>query len=91
MASDLTLSATGAGAMSGDPRFGPATNASERELLDASPRIASTVELAEVFRIGADGPDVTPRWVLVHMIDEYAHHLGHADILRQEIDGTVGE
>ena len=30
------------------------------------------------------------RWVLVHMIEETARHLGHADILREQIDGTTG-
>jgi uncharacterized damage-inducible protein DinB len=31
------------------------------------------------------------RWVLVHMIEEYARHNGHADLLRELLDGTVGE
>lgn len=31
------------------------------------------------------------RWVLTHMIEEYARHNGHADLLRERIDGTVGE
>jgi uncharacterized damage-inducible protein DinB len=30
------------------------------------------------------------RWVLVHMIEEYARHNGHADLLREVIDGVVG-
>ena len=29
--------------------------------------------------------------VLIHMIEEYARHLGHADLLRQMIDGAVGQ
>ena len=29
------------------------------------------------------------RWVLIHMIEEYAQHNGHADLLRQRIDGQV--
>jgi uncharacterized damage-inducible protein DinB len=37
------------------------------------------------------GETVTMRWILVHMIEEYARHNGHADLLRQRIDGTVGE
>ena len=36
------------------------------------------------------GP-VSVRWVLVHMIEEYARHNGHADLLRERIDGGVGE
>jgi hypothetical protein len=31
------------------------------------------------------------RWILVHMIEEYARHCGHADLLRQRIDGVVGD
>jgi uncharacterized damage-inducible protein DinB len=31
------------------------------------------------------------RWVLVHMIEEYARHNGHADLLRESIDGVVGD
>jgi uncharacterized damage-inducible protein DinB len=31
------------------------------------------------------------RWVLTHLIEEYARHLGHADLLRQGIDGAVGQ
>jgi uncharacterized damage-inducible protein DinB len=31
------------------------------------------------------------RWVAIHMIEEYARHNGHADLLRQRIDGAVGE
>lgn len=34
---------------------------------------------------------VSARWVLAHMIEEYARHCGHADLLREAIDGTVGE
>jgi uncharacterized damage-inducible protein DinB len=31
------------------------------------------------------------RWVLVHMIEEYARHNGHADLIRERLDGTTGE
>jgi uncharacterized damage-inducible protein DinB len=31
------------------------------------------------------------RWVYVHMIEEYARHNGHADLLRERIDGSVGD
>ncbi|WP_435852882.1 DinB family protein [Streptomyces vietnamensis] len=33
---------------------------------------------------------VSLRWVLIHMIEEYARHNGHADLLRERIDGTRG-
>jgi hypothetical protein len=35
--------------------------------------------------------DVTLRWIAIHMIEEYARHNGHADLLREQIDGAVGE
>jgi uncharacterized damage-inducible protein DinB len=31
------------------------------------------------------------RWVLTHMVEEYARHIGHADLLRERIDGAVGQ
>ena len=34
---------------------------------------------------------VSLREVLVHMIEEYARHMGHADLLRERIDGRVGQ
>ena len=39
---------------------------------------------------GLAGRRVSLRWILVHMIEEYARHNGHADLLRERIDGTVG-
>jgi uncharacterized damage-inducible protein DinB len=38
-----------------------------------------------------DGKSVALREVLVHMIEEYARHNGHADLLRERIDGRVGQ
>jgi uncharacterized damage-inducible protein DinB len=34
---------------------------------------------------------VSLRWIMIHMIEEYARHNGHADLLRERIDGAVGE
>jgi uncharacterized damage-inducible protein DinB len=31
------------------------------------------------------------RWILLHMVEEYARHNGHADLLREAVDGEVGE
>ena len=39
----------------------------------------------------ADGSRVSLRWILVHMVEEYSRHNGHADLLREEVDGLVGE
>jgi uncharacterized damage-inducible protein DinB len=60
------------------------------------------VEFAEAFvaaapDLGATGADVlndrpiTLREVIVHMIEEYARHNGHADLLRERIDGRIGQ
>jgi uncharacterized damage-inducible protein DinB len=42
-------------------------------------------------RTTADGRAPTLRWILVHMIEEYARHNGHADLIRESIDGQTGE
>ena len=31
------------------------------------------------------------RWILLHMIEEYARHNGHADLIREAIDGQTGQ
>jgi uncharacterized damage-inducible protein DinB len=36
------------------------------------------------------GRAVSLRWILVHMIEEYSRHNGHADLLRERIDGATG-
>ncbi len=51
---------------------------------------ADAVDL-EVTGVKRSGEPVTLRWILTHMIEEYARHNGHADLLRERIDGTVGE
>jgi uncharacterized damage-inducible protein DinB len=37
------------------------------------------------------GTPIDLRWVYTHMIEEYARHNGHADILREQIDGVTGD
>ncbi|MFD7541385.1 DinB family protein [Streptomyces sp. NPDC059819] len=37
------------------------------------------------------GETISLRYVLTHMIEEYARHNGHLDLLREAIDGAVGE
>jgi hypothetical protein len=38
-----------------------------------------------------DGHPVSLRWIYLHMVEEYARHNGHADLLRERIDGTTGD
>ena len=37
------------------------------------------------------GEPVSLRWILIHMIEEYARHCGHADFLRERLDGKKGD
>jgi uncharacterized damage-inducible protein DinB len=39
----------------------------------------------------ADGRAPSLRWILVHLIEEYARHNGHADLIRESVDGLTGE
>ena len=47
--------------------------------------------LEETFVHARRGTTMDLRWVYVHMIEEYARHNGHADILREQIDGVTGD
>jgi len=38
-----------------------------------------------------NGELVSLRWIYVHMIEEYARHNGHADLIRERIDGATGD
>ena len=40
---------------------------------------------------GESGQEYSLRWIMTHMIEEYARHNGHADLLRERIDGATGE
>jgi uncharacterized damage-inducible protein DinB len=51
-----------------------------RRLGDPAARVARPV----------DGSELTLRWVIAHMTSETVRHAGHADILREQIDGTTG-
>ncbi|GAA3079290.1 hypothetical protein JOF29_004954 [Kribbella aluminosa] len=61
----------------------------------ASYRASVARSRAAVAAVGLDerspGEDYTLRWIYLHMIEEYARHNGHADLLRECIDGATGE
>jgi uncharacterized damage-inducible protein DinB len=57
---------------------------------DRSRVIAADSDLDRVAGRELMGGEVTLRWILVHMIEEYARHNGHADLLRECIDGSTG-
>lgn len=50
--------------------------------------VAESLDVTGLHR--ATGLVVSLRWILTHMIEEYARHLGHADLLRERIDGLTG-
>ncbi|WP_369032214.1 DinB family protein [Streptomyces adonidis] len=52
--------------------------------LDESGRLSE----AEAAHVGGQG--ISLRWIMVHMIEEYARHNGHADLLRELVDGVTG-
>jgi hypothetical protein len=57
---------------------------------DVSRSIVSGADSLDSMAVAADRP-ISLRWIMVHMIEEYARHNGHADLLREQIDGSVGE
>ena len=58
---------------------------------DVSRAIVAAAGGLDDLSAGAERPIVSLRWIMVHMIEEYARHNGHADLLREQIDGAVGE
>ncbi len=52
---------------------------------------AAALPSLDVMMTRRTGQLVSARWVLVHMVEEYARHNGHADLLRERIDGATGE
>jgi uncharacterized damage-inducible protein DinB len=52
---------------------------------------AADLDLTGTYRWGDQEGTISLREVLVHMIEEYARHNGHADFLRERIDGRVGQ
>jgi uncharacterized damage-inducible protein DinB len=77
--------------------------ADERSVAAAFARFAETVALSRVIIADAElsaptvqahpvtGQRYSLRWILTHLIEEYARHNGHADLIRQAVDGAVGE
>lgn len=63
--------------------------ARSRELVSAALADGGLDRLASRGRPGGSTHNV--RWIMVHMIEEYARHNGHADLIREAIDGSTGE
>jgi uncharacterized damage-inducible protein DinB len=67
-------------------RFEEAVAASDA-ILDAA--LATPEGLDLVAEQEWHGMHVTLRWILVHLVEEYARHAGHADLIRESIDGRT--
>jgi uncharacterized damage-inducible protein DinB len=58
--------------------------------VEAARRAAAGHDLDEIFYHSHRETDMSVRWAYLHMIEEYARHNGHADLLRERIDGETG-
>jgi hypothetical protein len=56
------------------------------QFIATAPSLDITGQIPDAWR----GP-MSLRWVLVHVVEEYARHNGHADLLRERIDGRIGQ
>jgi hypothetical protein len=60
-----------------------------RSSLDEALGTGGLGQLAQ--RTSEDRSSPSLRWIMCHMVEEYARHNGHADLLRESIDGQTGE
>ncbi len=64
-----------------------------RSEIESAKAAVSAHDLDEVVPSRGHHPEVTRdvRWIYIHMIEEYARHNGHANLLRERIDGATGD
>lgn len=83
-----------------DWEFNSAADDTPEQLLELHARACkrSRAILAEVDDLDAptargdsEGQKFNVRWILIHLIEEYARHAGHADLIRESIDGATGD
>ncbi len=64
------------------------------DAVEASRRAEASVDSLDTVAVGPPlYPGQNPvhlRWVLMHLVEEYARHNGHADLLRERVDGATG-
>ena len=61
------------------------------EEVDSAKRLADKAQDLSTAATAPDGRIVDVRWIFIHMIEEYSRHNGHADIIRESLDGRTGE
>jgi len=79
-----------AGAVADPAVVADAWRAWRAEVAFAEEFAASATDLSACVTM-SDGTEAELRSLLVHMIEEYARHCGHADLLRERVDGRVGQ
>jgi uncharacterized damage-inducible protein DinB len=64
-----------------------------REACDRARRVTAGADSLDAVSVSTrvNGRPFTLRWVMLHLIEETARHAGHADLLREAIDGATGE
>jgi len=77
------------GAVADDAVVADAWAAWDRQVAFARDCLAGLDDLGAT--LGHHDEDIEVRDVLVHMVEEYARHVGHADLLRECIDGRTGQ
>ncbi|MFL1377130.1 DinB family protein [Nocardiopsis protaetiae] len=73
-----------------EPGLAEAAWAAWRAEVDFAERFTARAPDLDVEGVDSWRGAVSLRWVLLHMVEEYARHNGHADLLRERIDGAIG-
>jgi uncharacterized damage-inducible protein DinB len=66
-------------------------DAVERSRVDVAEALADGGLDRLARRSWPDGRTPSLRWILTHLVEEYARHNGHADLIRESVDGATGE
>ena len=64
--------------------------AAYREMWAAVDGVVAGASLADLCRADEGRPPVDLRWILAHLLEETARHAGHADLIREQLDGSTG-
>ncbi len=65
--------------------------ATSRAVAAAVRSVAARLPLDTADRPWGRDEEFSLRWILVHLVEEYARHNGHADLVREALDGVTGE
>jgi hypothetical protein len=76
-----------------DPDAAEQDVAQYREIIKVSDEICAKFDLDHVYHRPSprESERYSVRWLYLHLVEEYARHNGHADLLRERIDGQTGE